>query len=113
MATTEPGVLTRHACSFNLTKRRSQMTLRRRIQILAVAIVLSTVLLASDVAKPATTFTFEGCWTRYQVDPCLDVFRDDQGNYWICKACGTTTNPGPNKCTLTNLTALSRGFWCS
>src|ERR1051326_2464643 len=80
------------------------MTLRRRIQILGVAIVLSTVLLASDVAKPTptTTFTFEGCWTMYQTGPCKDVFRDDQGNYWICKDCGTTGNPTPGKCFMTS-----------
>lgn len=91
------------------------MTLRRRIQVLAVAIILSTVLLASDVAKPtpATSFTFEGCWTQYQTGPCKDVFRDDQGNYWICKDCGTTGNPTPGKCNLTSPTALARGFWCS
>jgi len=90
------------------------MTLRLRIKLLTVAALLSTVLLASDVAKPKpTTFTFEGCWERYQIGPCKDVFRDDQGNYWICKDCGTTGNPGPGSCSLTSLAALNRGFWCS
>jgi len=91
------------------------MTLRRRIQVLSVLVLLSTVLLASDIAKPkpGTTFTFEGCWTQFQAGTCKDVFRDDQGNYWICKDCGTTGNPGPGKCNLTSLAALNRGFWCS
>jgi len=98
------------------------MTLRR-IQVWAVAVVLSTLLLASGMAQPtsrnsatpntATTFTFEGCWTQFQTGPCRDVFRDDQGNYWICKSCGTTGNPTPGKCSIISPTVLARGFWCS
>ena len=100
------------------------MTLRR-IQISIVATILSTLFLVPGVAQHTrrnaavrtvaspTTFTFEGCWTQYISGPCRDVFRDDQGNYWICKACGTTGNPTPGKCTMTTLAALDRGFWCS
>jgi hypothetical protein len=70
--------------------------------------------IAKTVAvEPPTTWVFEGCWTRYQIGPCLDVYADESGNYWICKDCGTTVNPGPNKCTQTSAIALSRGFWCS
>jgi hypothetical protein len=98
------------------------MTLRR-IQIWAVAVVFSTLLLASGAVQPArrnsvtrnaaTTFTFEGCWTQFPAGPCRDVFRDDQGNYWICKACGTTGNPSPGKCSIISPTTLAHGFWCS
>ena len=91
------------------------MTTLRRIQVLFVAVVLSTLLLASGVAQPtpATTFTFEGCWTQFPAGPCKDVFRDDQGNYWICKDCGTTGNPTPGKCSQISPATLARGFWCS
>jgi hypothetical protein len=99
------------------------MTLRR-IQVWAVAVVLSTLLLASGMAQPTsrnsatpnmatTVFTFEGCWTQFPSGPCRDVFRDDQGNYWICKACGTTGNPTPGKCSIISPTTLAHGFWCS
>jgi len=67
------------------------MTLRK-IQVLAVAVVLSTLFLASGVAQPtgrssaaphaapAAKWTFEGCWTQFSAGTCRDVFRDDQGN---------------------------------
>jgi hypothetical protein len=100
------------------------MTLRR-IQILMIALVLSTLLLAFGVAQPgrhtaaartavpAPKWTFEGCWTQFASGPCRDIFRDDQGNYYICKDCGTTGNPGPGKCNPISTTTLASGFWCS
>jgi hypothetical protein len=96
----------------NLTKRRALMIFRK-IQVLAVAMVLSTLLLASDVAKPKPTFTFQGCWTQSISGTCRDIFLDDQGNYWICKDCGTTGNPGPGKCNQISQATLASGFWCS
>jgi hypothetical protein len=106
------------------------MTLHR-IQLLAVAIVLFTLLLASGMAQPTVrhvrgtaipktasapstaNWIFEGCWTQFASGPCRDVFRDDQGNYWICRDCGTTGNPTPGKCSPISPATLSRGFWCS
>jgi hypothetical protein len=100
------------------------MTLRR-IQIFAVAMVLSTLFLVSGVVQPmrgnsavphaatAAKWTFEGCWTQFPAGQCRDVFRDDQGNYWICKECGTTGNPGPGKCSPISQATLASGFWCS
>ncbi len=100
------------------------MTLRR-IKVLVVALVLSTVFLASGIAQPTTRssavrpaasaarWTFEGCWTQFSAGQCRDVFRDDQGNYWICKECGTTGNPGPGKCSPISQATLASGFWCS
>jgi hypothetical protein len=100
------------------------MTLRR-IKVLVVAAVFSTLLLASGVAQPAhrnsaarntvpaARWTFEGCWTQFASGPCRDVFRDDQGNFWICKDCGTTGNPTPGKCSPISQATLASGFWCS
>jgi hypothetical protein len=97
----------------------------RRIQIWAVAVVLFTLLLVSGVAQPTgrssaarsaaspAKWTFEGCWTQFSAGPCRDVFRDDQGNSWICRDCGTTGNPGPGKCNPISQATLASGFWCS
>lgn len=95
------------------------MTLRR-IQLLAV-VVLFTLFLASVVAQPTThssvrpaaNWTFEGCWTQFSAGPCRDIFRDQQGATWICRACGTTGNPGPGKCNPISQATLASGFWCS
>jgi hypothetical protein len=108
------------------------MTLRR-IKLSAVAVVLTTFFLTFGLAPPsgldvtagntataeassaphAANWTFEGCWTQFSSGPCRDVFRDQQGNYWICRACGTTGNPGPGKCTPISPATLATGFWCS
>ena len=94
------------------------MTLRR-IQLLAMAVVLLTLLLAAPqagggAAAPApANWTFEGCWTRSSAQPCRDVFRDQQGNFWVCRDCGTTGNPGPGKCSQISSGTLALGLWCS
>ena len=105
------------------------MTLRR-IQLSMLAMVLFTFIFGSGlvtgsdaaVRRGATTkassaaasnWTFEGCWTQFSVGPCRDVYRDEQGNYWICKGCGTTGNPGPGKCSQISSATLATGFWCS
>jgi len=103
------------------------MTLRR-IQLTAVAVVLSTFFFVSpsthhdavagnSVKAPSATggnqFTFEGCWTQFVQGPCRDVFRDQNGGYWICRDCGTTGNPTPGKCTPISSATLASGFWCS
>jgi hypothetical protein len=99
--------------------------------LLAVAMVLFAVLFSSGVAQPtgdaalrnavtieassapAANWTFEGCWTQFSAGPCRDVYRDQQGNFWICRACGTTGNPGPGKCNPISSGTLATGFWCS
>ena len=108
------------------------MTLRT-IQISVVAGVLFTLSLASSAAPPtrdgvvmpsATTtktsaaapaadWTFSGCWTRFSSQPCRDIFVDQQGQHWICKACGTTGKPGPGKCDPISQATLNSGLWCS
>lgn len=100
----------------------------RRIQLSAVALILLTFLLSSGVAPPTdrdaaastkasapstANWTFEGCWTQFSSGPCRDVFRDEQGGYWICRDCGTTGKPGPGKCNPISPTTLASGFWCS
>ncbi|HEU4712484.1 MAG TPA: hypothetical protein VFS76_13010 [Pyrinomonadaceae bacterium] len=89
----------------------------RRIQLLAIVLVLFTLLLAAPpagggAAAPAN-WTFEGCWTRSSGQPCRDVFRDQQGNHWVCRDCGTTGNPGPGKCSQISSGTLALGLWCS
>lgn len=108
------------------------MTLRR-IQFSAVVLVLSTLFLSSGFAQPtarvaavpnagitktssarlAANWTFSGCWTQFSAGPCRDIFRDQQGNAWICKLCGTTGNPGPGKCNPISDATLGSGLWCS
>lgn len=105
------------------------MTLRR-IQFAAVVLVLFTVFFSSGVAQPtgdaagrgdtikassapSANWVFEGCWTQFAAGPCRDVYRDPQGNYWICRACGTTGNPEPGKCSQISPATLATGFWCS
>jgi hypothetical protein len=105
----------------------------RRIQFSVVAFVLFTVFFATSVAQPARhsavarngTITidaaaqpaadliFEGCWTQFPAGPCRDIYRDQQFNYFICRACGTTGNPTPGKCSPISQTTLASGFWCS
>lgn len=105
------------------------MTLRR-LQISAIAAVLFTLTLSFSMTRPtsgaaipsgattppverAANWTFEGCWTQFSAGPCRDVYRDQQGSFWICRACGTTGNPGPGKCNPISQATLSTGFWCS
>jgi len=108
------------------------MTLRR-IQLSAVVAVLFTLFLCSGVVQPTSrgtavgraatikgvsvrpvaNWTFSGCWTQFSSQPCRDVFVDEQGSHWICRACGTTGKPGPGKCDPISDATLARGFWCS
>lgn len=93
----------------------------RTIKISVVVFVLFTLFLAPGVvqrtdyasAAPAASWTFEGCWTQFSAGPCRDIFRDQQGDLWICRACGTTGNPSPGKCNPISPATLASGFWCS
>lgn len=99
----------------------------RKLQLLAVVMVLSACFLAVGATRPAGTaaapkatlspaaasWVFEGCWTPFPAGSCRDVFRDSQGGYWICRACGTTGNPGPSKCSQISTQTLATGYWCS
>ena len=91
------------------------MTLRR-IRLLAVVAVLFTLFLVPGEAQPTSppaNWTFSGCWTQFSGRPCRDIYRDQQGNSYICKDCGTTGNPGPGKCNPISQATLNSGLWCS
>ena len=105
------------------------MTLRK-IQLSTTAVILSTLFLATGVthstgrnyaarnvpsakASAPANWTFEGCWSPTAFGTCRDIFRDSQGNYYICRDCGTTGNPTPGKCNPISQTTLASGFWCS
>jgi hypothetical protein len=89
------------------------MTLRRiKLAVALFILCLASVPNASPAVTPAN-WTFEGCWTQFSAGPCRDIYRDQQGNYWICRACGTTGNPGPGKCNQISSATLATGFWCS
>ena len=101
----------------------------RRIQVSVVAVVFFTLFLTSGTAVdnrvrgtetieassvlPAANWTFQGCWTQFSAGTCRDIFRDQQGNSWICRECGSTGNPGPGKCNPISQATLASGFWCS
>jgi hypothetical protein len=74
---------------------------------------LNLPMIATHPAVPVANWTFLGCWSRGGGSPCVDVYRDSQGDLWLCKACGTTGNPSPGKCTRTSQAVLDRGLWCS
>ncbi len=103
------------------------MTLRR-LQLSAVVVVLSACFIAAGTTQPAVTaaaapkpalspaaanWTHWGCWTPFPSGTCRDIYRDSQGAYWICRACGTTGTPGPSKCSQISSQTLAIGYWCS
>jgi hypothetical protein len=63
---------------------------------------------------PVASWTLLGCWrSRPWVTTCYDVFRDEAGVLYVCKACGTTGNPSKGKCRQTTQAELDGGTWCS
>ena len=106
----------------------------RRVQFFVVTLILSALFLTSGVGQPvgesaapgrgaaasakaapapAANWTFEGCWTQFPAGTCRDIFRDQQGGYWICRECGTTGNPGPGKCSQISQQTFATEYWCS
>lgn len=85
---------------------------RRPVRILALLVLtLLTVFAAFWQPAPAAAanWTFYACFTYFSSGPCRDVYRDSNGNLWLCAACGTTTHPSSKTCS--RLTGS--GFWCS
>jgi hypothetical protein len=68
---------------------------------------------ASPAAPLVANWVHWGCWTQFSAGTCRDIYRDPQGDYWICRACGTTGSPGPSKCSRISPQTLQTGFWCS
>ena len=80
----------------------------------AKATVNGSLLVFVPPAVPAASkWAHSGCWTPRSGTPCSDIYRDPQGQLWICKACGTTGNPTPGKCRTITQAELDRGLWCS
>ena len=81
---------------------------RRLFRTLGLVAVLS---LSTFAVQAQSGWVFQGCWNPFPSGTCYDVYRDAAGNYWRCKACGTTTNPSSRTCFRVN--PNSTGFWCS
>ena len=84
--------------------------MKQPIRALAFVAALA---LSAFALQAQTGWTREGCWSPYP--NCVgakDVFRDPTGAEWECKACGTTTNPGPGTCYKVG-SLHSIGYWCS
>ncbi len=86
-----------------------------RPALLPLNLPASPVALATIPApRPVAGWTFLGCWkSRPWVTTCLDVYRDEAGALYTCKACGTTGNPSKGKCRATTQANLDAGTWCS
>lgn len=68
---------------------------------------------AAPVPVQSGGWVFEGCWAQFAAGPCFDIYRDGSGNYWKCKACGTTGKPSSGKCRPISQATLNSGYWCS
>jgi len=68
---------------------------------------------ASPAAPLQSNWVHWGCWSYFPSGGCRDIYRDSQGNYWICKSCGTTGTPSPSKCSRISTQTLATGYWCS
>lgn len=75
--------------------------------------LLAALSLSTFAVQAQSGWTYQGCWSPYP--NCVgakDVYRDSSGQFWQCRACGTTTNPSPTTCTKSgNLNNI--GYWCS
>jgi hypothetical protein len=67
--------------------------------------------LSAFAVSAQSGWVFQGCWNPFPSGTCYDVYRDASGNYWRCKACGTTTNPSSKTCF--RVSPNSTGYWCS
>lgn len=61
----------------------------------------------------ATNLQFEGCWTYFSSGPCRAIYRDSQGNYFICGKCDSSGTPSPGACSAISPQTLQIGWWCS
>jgi hypothetical protein len=83
---------------------------RRMIRAFTFAAAASLSVLA---LQAQSGWTNVGCWSPYP--NCVgakDVYQDSTGAQWECRACGTTTNPGPSTCYKVG-SLNSIGYWCS
>ena len=66
---------------------------------------------AEELALAAANWTFYGCIQLGST--CYDVFSDQNGALWVCRACGTTNHPGPGKCRRLTAYEIANSPWCS
>ena len=88
------------------------------VTFLAISIGSMRAFQASPVAAEssveqlaAANWLFVGCISLNSV--CYDVFQDNAGALWVCKECGQTKNPGPNKCRRLSQYEIDHSLWCS
>ena len=67
--------------------------------------------LRQELELAAANWTFVGCIQLGQT--CYDVYDDGSGTLWVCKACGTTKNPGPGRCRKLTAYEIANSLWCS
>lgn len=81
----------------------------RRLKVFGF--LLGVLLLVSSAS--ASGLFYQGCWTPFPTcNPAYDIYTDSAGRWFNCGACGTTSNPNPNKCQqVGNLNLI--GYWCS
>jgi hypothetical protein len=66
---------------------------------------------AAELALAAANWTWSGCIQLGST--CYDVYSDQNGTLWVCKACGTTNNPGPGKCRKLTAYEIANSLWCA
>ena len=68
---------------------------------------------APDASLKANDLIFEGCWTSFPTGACHAIYRDSQGEYFICGACDNGQPRGSGACSPISPQTLQRGYWCS
>ena len=64
-----------------------------------------------ELVLAAANWTFTGCIQLGST--CYDVYSDQNGALWVCRACGTTNHPGPGKCRKLTPYEIANSRWCS
>ena len=64
-----------------------------------------------ELALAAANWTWYGCIQLGST--CYDVYSDQNGTLWVCKACGTTGNPSPGKCRKLTAYEIANSLWCA
>jgi hypothetical protein len=64
-----------------------------------------------ELALAAANWTWSGCIQLGST--CYDVYSDQNGTLWVCKACGTTGNPSPGKCRKLTAYEIANSLWCA
>jgi hypothetical protein len=68
---------------------------------------------APDASLKANDLIFEGCWNFFPTGACRAIYRDSQGDYFICGACDKSGTPSSEACSPISPQTLQSGRWCS